>query len=517
MDNSSNMSLRDTWELYANLLNENVPEHEAILMQRTMCRLDLFFLLTRGLHRRDLDNEWHYPLIRFVEKHRSNYIYLWFRFSGKSSIITQGLTLQNILRNPESTIIIISYNAEKAADYMKKIKSEMEQNDDLRLWYPDILWDKPPQENWSTNGINVRRKSIRMEHTIETCSIEKLIQGRHVSHIYYDDIITKDNTRNQDSINFIQNQFRESGFLGELNTEKLIIGTRYSPKDLTGELIKKGYWGTSIIPAREGGTPNGKLAPAIINNVPLTEELYEKLILENDMTTEDVFCQLLLNPTGEGQTLFREEWLRFYDVSEIYPDSPNHNIYILVDPASTDTKRSDYTAIVVVALGVDGNYYVVDMVKDKLSLSERLDKVAELNSKWHPIRVGWEITGLCGDLETLKKLAEKEFKYRFETVQLKAHSKFIKSDRIATLEPLFRRNKIYLPKRETIHRIGSEGAYDPIREFIDNEYICYPVTTHEDLLDALSRITDPVVGITPVEKKPTKRIINYSQKGNILG
>ena len=41
--------------------------------------------------------------------------------------------------------------------------------------------------------------------------------------------------------------------------------------------------------------------------------------------------------------------------------------YILVDPASEKKKDNDYTAMVVIGLGADDNYYILDIVRDRLN------------------------------------------------------------------------------------------------------------------------------------------------------
>ena len=66
--------------------------------------------------------------------------------------------------------------------------------------------------------------------------------------------------------------------------------------------------------------------------------------------------------------------------------SDGMNVYILYDPANTKKKASnhdpDYTAMIVVGLASDNNYYILDLVRDRLNPTERVDKLFNLHMKW---------------------------------------------------------------------------------------------------------------------------------------
>jgi hypothetical protein len=64
-----------------------------------------------------------------------------------------------------------------------------------------------------------------------------------------------------------------------------------------------------------------------------------------------------------------------------------------------------------------------------------------------------------------------------------------KNDKIRRLVPWFEQGKIYMPGYLT--KRDYEGAYiDIIQAFVDEEYLPFPVGTHDDMIENLSRMLD---------------------------
>src|SRR5512137_1687704 len=114
---------------------------------RELARHDLFFLLCYLLNRRigegSVDRDWVYDRCREVQADPDGRLDLWARFHFKSTIITFGKTIQDILRDPEITVAIFSWTRPLAKDPLIQIKREFESNNKLRHLFPDILWDNP--------------------------------------------------------------------------------------------------------------------------------------------------------------------------------------------------------------------------------------------------------------------------------------------------------------------------------------------------------------------------------------
>jgi len=130
-------------------------------VKRKLAQSDLFFLLVYVLGRADLNRDWYFARCREVEAAPNGYLDLWGREHGKSSLITFGLTIQDILNDPEITVAIFSYSRPIAKAFLRQIKVEFESNEMLRALFPDILWANPHRDApkfSEDDGIIVRRK-----------------------------------------------------------------------------------------------------------------------------------------------------------------------------------------------------------------------------------------------------------------------------------------------------------------------------------------------------------------------
>ena len=68
---------------------------------RWLATVDRYYLLVKLLGRTDVWHPWLYERCRQVELHPDNHLDLWAREHYKSTIISFGLTIQDILKNPD--------------------------------------------------------------------------------------------------------------------------------------------------------------------------------------------------------------------------------------------------------------------------------------------------------------------------------------------------------------------------------------------------------------------------------
>ncbi|MGE0723257.1 MAG: hypothetical protein AB7O45_02720 [Alphaproteobacteria bacterium] len=468
---------------YARLLTDTAQKSDADFREarRWLARNDLFFLLFEALGRRDLNHDWLFARCREVQADRDGTLDLWAREHYKSTIITFGLTIQDILVNPEGTTGIFADTNKVAKPFLRQIKREFESNEDLKRDFPDVLYANPQRESpqWSEDeGIIVRRRGNPKEATVEAYGlIDGQPIGRHFDDLDYDDLVTPETIGSPEMMAKVRERLALSDNLGKAGGRKRFAGTRYHALDAYQHLIDTGTVRVRKYPATVDGTPHGQ--PVLLT----PEKLAEKRAFQG----EQVFAaQMLLDPRADNIAGFRNEWLMYWPATH----TSGLNVYILVDPSSGRKKTSDYTAMWVVGLGADENIYCIDLVYDRLNLGQRTSTLLDLVQKYRPIAVGYEEYGLQADIEHIQ-MEQNRLNFRFPIMAL--GGKLAKVDRIRRMAPKFEQGKVYLPT--DLVRFRADGSsYAPIRQFVMEEYQQFPVAPHDDAFDALSRVLDEDLG-----------------------
>jgi predicted phage terminase large subunit-like protein len=467
---------------------------------RRLCKQDLFFLLTVALNRKDADNDFCYARCREVESEPDGMMNLWSREHYKSSIGSFALIIQEVLRDSEVTIGIFSHTRPIAKAFLFAIKTELETNTFLKNLFQDVLYDNPQKESkkWSLDdGLIVKRKS-----SAPTCTLEAwgLVDGqptsKHFAILNFDDICTLSSVTSPEMIEKTTNAWRVSLNLGSEQADKpcrkRYWGTRYHQNDPYAQIID-----TGSVKVREiYPTVLGKNDIDVIGQPLLMtqETLLEK---RKSMGIYVYATQMLQNPAADRVQGFKTEWLVYY---ECLKNNKNWNYYIICDPAGDKKKKtSDYTVFGVIALAPDKNYYLVDMIRDRLNLTERTNVLFELIYKWNPKKIGYEEYGKDSDIAHIKYVQD-EKGFRFQIEPLAGHMP--KPDRIRRLIPVFEGHRFFLPRR--LPYITKAGQMiDLVQEFIAKEYMDFPVSTHDDILDMASRILDENLGaVFPKIKEP---------------
>ena len=457
---------------------------------RELARQDLHFLATKILGRTDLDDEWHWQRAREIEAEPDSCIDLWARGSGKSSLITIALTLQDILKSHgehasfdhEFAICILSFTRPAAKSFQRVLQLEAQQNEWLRSLFPDIFFTDPNRESpcWSLDlGLTVKRKTNRLEQTIESAGLsDGMPTGRHYDRIVVDDAVTLDSVRTTDSMQRTIEAWQMAHNLMSRGGRLRMVGTTYHRSDAYAHVMKVKALKPRIHRATLNGEVDGEPIPIFTK-----EELQQK---RASMGAYSYNSQMLINPNLDSALSFRDEWFMRYKKMPDYESLPR---VLVVDPANSRKKYSDFTAAWVVCLNEDGNYYCLDHVRDKLSLSERVNAIMDLHREWKPQGTFVEQYGLDATLEALKDAQETQC-YRFTAEPL--GGRMPKNDRILRLQPLFEQRKMWFPASLT--KRDHEGkVVDVIQQVFEEEYVPFPLGTHDDSLDALSRIEDEEV------------------------
>ncbi|MEJ0071221.1 MAG: hypothetical protein WDO24_23520 [Pseudomonadota bacterium] len=229
--------------------------------ERWLAIHDLFYLLIFILHRRDLDHDFLFARCQEVQASPNGHLDLWAREHGKTSIISFGLTIQDIVRDPEVTIGIFSHTRPMARRILRQVKTELERNERLKTLFDDALWAEPQKQapKWSEeDGLIVRRAGNPGESTLEAWGmVDGLPTGKHFQVRVYDDVIDKKAVNTPEMIAKVTEMWELSLALGRRDGHERYIGTRYHFNDTYREIMARGAAVPRIYPATHDGTVDG--------------------------------------------------------------------------------------------------------------------------------------------------------------------------------------------------------------------------------------------------------------------
>lgn len=467
--------------------------------RRDIASQDLFFLLTNVLHRKDVCRKWLFERCREFQRDPDDHLDLWAREHYKSTIINFGGNIFEIINDPEITIGIFSFTKAIATDFLRQIKTELENNPDLPALWPDIFYDEPHKQSdrWSLDGINVKRKDNPKEATVEGCGlIEGMPTGRHYKLMCYDDIVTLDGVNTPELIAKTSTAYRMSDNLGTEGGRKRHAGTIYHLFDTYSEIMAEEMAIPRIHAATDDGTEFG-------NPVLMTQETLDK---KRKTQGPYIFsAQMLLNPVADKAMGFQLPWIIKADTDYAAAIQSLWR-FIIVDPSGGKQrggkkgKKNDYTSMWVIGIGADGLYRVLDMRRDRLSLTGRCDTLMELHRKWKPGVVAYEEYGMQADIEHIK-FVQKQQLYEFDITALGGGMN--KNLRILRLVPMFENgykavkdggdgvahSRIILPT-SCMQKDSVGQMHDLVKDFLEEEYVAFPVLKHDDMIDGLARIVD---------------------------
>ena len=444
---------------------------------RHLAKTDLFYLLTRVLHRQDADNDWVFKQARMYQAAPDGYLDLWWREGYKSTIITFGGIIQGLMNDPERTYGIFSITRPAAKKFLRQIKVEVETNRALQEIAPEVFWENPRKQapKWSEDeGLLFKRKGNPPESSIEAWGlVDGQPVGPHFTDLHFEDLANKDTVRTEAMMMRVKESFLESLNLGRRGGRRRALCTRWHYGDVNQTIIDQKILIPRIWTATKDDTFTGE--PWLLTH----EELERKI---SDYGPYISSCQLFMKPVMDSLQSFNEEWLRYWKADRYR----GLNLYLLCDPANEKKVGSDYTVFILIGLGSDRNYYVVNWIRDRLSLTERANVLFKWHQTYRPRATGYEQYGMQSDISHFKDRMERD-NYRFGIIPLRGP--LGKNARIERLIPLFFQHRIYIPESSPYIQYDGDQV-DLTKSFINDEYKAHPFEVHDDMLDCMARITD---------------------------
>ncbi len=210
-------------------------QEERLEALRKRCKEDLRFLVTKIMQMPRWSSPLHDDLVKMVDSPGDRKLILLPRGHQKSTIITVAWVIQQLLRDPNLRIMIISATWKLSKDLLHQIKAVLTTSP-LKDLFGDFSTN---QTRFTTEFIDIaQRTKHTKDPSISTGGIDTGKTGSHCDLLVFDDICSPENTTTAEQINKTLESFRDCLPLLDPGGRIVMIGTRYAMSDAYGYILE---------------------------------------------------------------------------------------------------------------------------------------------------------------------------------------------------------------------------------------------------------------------------------------
>ena len=470
-------------------------EKEKLLLEaeRSLCKTDLFYLAKKVLGYKDLSEKYHRPIADALTKYKKDWqFHLHPRGHFKSTLITVAETIQDLLINPNETILITNAVLANAASFLKELKSHFLHNERFKRLFPEYIPRSAAEEgNSESFTVPCRTERWIREASVEISGIDKSVVSRHYGIIKFDDVVNNLNVSTPEQRAKIITSFKE--YLSLLNPGGRIrvIGTRWHYHDLYG------YIKDEIDDYKRAK----EKSPFIMfitrcykdDGTPAFPEKFSQEILDNlkKIQGAHIFsCQYLNDPQPDEEKVFNRTDIKLVTESFKEPGTEYFR-FCSTDPSVSNSENSDPSVVITVAVNANKQIFIENISRQWVNPDQFINLCLETAKNVKPLKFGIETTAFQ---RTLKFFLEKEARLRgvrIPIIEISRSSKISKNERIKRLQPYLKAGQVFLVADENNLKDEHLALFDELDEF--------PYSKHDDILDALSDVLELII-------YPSKRI-----------
>lgn len=367
----------------------------------------------------DIINQWN------REGAKSNQLLLLPRDHGKSALLAYRVAW-TITKNPAVRILYISATSRLAEKQLKFIKDILT-CDKYREYWPDMVnVEETKREKWTESEISVDHPLRKLwnvrDPTVFTAGLTTTITGMHCDVAALDDVVVRENAYTEDGRMKVREQYSLMASIAGTESQTWVVGTRYHPKDLYGDLMEIEYeefdeegeviaveplYEKYEAQVEDRGDGTGQFLWPRQMGADGKYFGFDRKILAKKRASYEKLGQIVQfrsqyynDPNATEGSGVGREYFQYYDPKNLtrrdgrwYLKNQRLNVFAAIDFAYSLRKRADYTCIVVVGIDQYRNYYVLDIDRfqsDKIG--DYFKRIMAAHVKWDFRRLSAEVT-----------------------------------------------------------------------------------------------------------------------------
>lgn len=441
-------------------------------------------------------------------------------------------TAWELTRDPTSTILYVSATSDLAEQQLGLIKQILTSKTYMKYWPEMINVDEAKREKWTNSEIVVdhplRKKEGIRDPSVKTAGLTTNITGFHATNVKLDDVVVPGNAYTEEGRTKVASMISQIASIKEPEAIMDCVGTRYHGKDQYDTFLKQSYkvydendemideeyvWDSYIRVVETEGEflwprarrEDGKAFGFNLNILSQIKAEYE------DKT--QFFAQYYNNPNDPSLVRIDANKFQYYDRKFVKEEGGKWvinnkpvNVFAGMDFAFSLRRKADYSALAVVAVDADNNFYVLDLYRFKSDrISEYFDVILQAHRKWGFRKIRCEVT--AAQQVIVRDLKENYIRPHglsliVDEYRPNRHEGNKEERTAATLEPKY-------DNRQVWHYKGGEIA-------ALEEELSLAKPSHDDIKDALTAAID--ICVPPAKSRgtgPKSNVIFSSRFGGV--
>ena len=311
-----------------------------------------------------------------------------------------------ITKHPETTVLYVSATADLAEKQLYAIKQIIDSPIYRRYWSDMIHPEEGKREKWAVAEIAVDHPQRKLEGirdaTCKAVGLTSNTTGFHADIVVLDDIVVPGNAYSEDGREKVSNAYSQLASIENPGAQEWVVGTRYHPRDIYDTMINM----KEVHYDDEGEVLQEDEVYELFQKVVETdgEFLWAKKT-RNDgkafgfdskelarikakyIDTTQFYAQYYNDPNTTESARINKENFQYFDKSNLvnkegdwYIRDRKLNVYAAIDFAFSLRKQADYTALVVIGVDHQANYYILDI--DRFKTDKIVDYYKHILTAW---------------------------------------------------------------------------------------------------------------------------------------
>ena len=353
---------------------------------------------------------------------KSHQLLLFPRDHGKSRLVAYRVAWE-LTKDPTLRILYISATANLAEKQLGFIKSILTSEIYSRYWPDHVHPEDGKRTRWTNSEIMLdhplRKAEKVRDPSVFTGGLTTSLTGMHCDIAVLDDIVVYENAYTGEGRNKVKSQYSLLSSIEGADAREWVVGTRYHPVDLYNDLLqmteelfddKGNKVGEENIyeiferPVEDRGDGTGEMLWPRSQRKDGKWFGFDIKVLAKKrgqyLDKGQFRAQYYNDPSDPDNVPIESTRFQYYERKLLTEDQGHWfyrnsklNVFAAVDFAFSLSKKSDYTAIVIVGVDSDNNIYVLDIDRFRTDrITEYFEHILQLSTKWSFRKLRAEVT-----------------------------------------------------------------------------------------------------------------------------